>query len=172
MSAKTAFIFLGSAALGAGGMYAWVKRATIKNWFVKRAAATAVQQAVHDSLFGQGLTALPEGADPAIAIRQIRRYAFAAAQDQSPIVGLTHASYALVLLDTLEEMIGRDAARTLSGVDPARLRLFITQLQDAHAKKLQGCDPYMQQILALEQREGRAIPGFVIAGAGAAPMGA
>jgi hypothetical protein len=104
-------------------------------------------------------------------IRQIRRYGFAASQDKSPVVGLTHASYALVLLDTLEEIVGKDAVNR-SGVDAGKIRKFITAQQDKHAEALKRCDPHLQQVLALERREGKQLPGFVVAGAGAAPRGA
>jgi hypothetical protein len=102
-------------------------------------------------------------------VRQIRRYAFAASQDRSPIVGITHASYALVLLDTLEEIVGRDAIAK-AGYDAGKLRKFITDLQDGHAKVLEKCDSYMQNVLAIERAEGGpTTPGLV---AGGAPLGA
>jgi hypothetical protein len=106
-----------------------------------------------------------------VHVRQIRRYAFAASQDQSPIVGLTHASYALVLLDTLEELIGKDAIRK-AGYDPEKVRKFITEQQDRHAESMQKCDPHLQRVLEIERSEGSQIPGFVVAGAFAAPRGA
>jgi hypothetical protein len=106
-----------------------------------------------------------------VAIRHIRRYAFAASQDKSPVVGLTHASYALMGLDMLEEVAGRDAIRA-AGFDPAKVRGFITKLQDAHAERLQGCDPHLQDVLALERGEGAQVPGFVVAGWGPGPTGA
>lgn len=107
----------------------------------------------------------------AVAMRQIRRYAFASSQDKSPVVGITHASYALVLLDTLEEVAGRDNLKK-SGVDPTKLRAFITANQDRHAEALRQCDPYLQEVLRLEREAGDQLPGFVVAGAGAAPRGA
>jgi hypothetical protein len=152
-----AFLWLLAGALfGVGGMYAYTNRAKIVLWFTQKALAGAGPLAA---------------TDPGVALRQLRRYAFASSQDKSPIVGLTHASYALVLLDTLEEMGGRDALRA-TGIDPTKVRAFITALQDRHAEALRQCDPYMQQVLALERAEGNALPGFVMAGAGAAPMGA
>lgn len=111
------------------------------------------------------------GIDPAVHIRQIRRYAFAASQDKSPVVGLTHASYALILLDTLEESAGQQAV-SATGVDPKKVRAFITKLQDMHAENLKACDSHLTSILALERGEGMQIPGFVVAGAGGAPRGA
>lgn len=149
---KTALIVAGGAALGAGVVY----------------AATRAIGAL-------GQAALPETIKHAAAvhIRQIRRYAFAASQDQSPVVGLTHASYALVLLDTLEEVAGREAVAK-SGVDPKKLRAFITEQQDKHAEVLKKCDPHLQRVLAIERGEGGQPPGFVVAGAGwgPAPRGA
>ena len=56
-----------------------------------------------------------------------------------------------------------------AGIDAAKLRAFITGLQDQHAEKLKTCDPHLQKILDLERREGMQVPGFVVAGA---PMGA
>jgi hypothetical protein len=162
VGAKTA-IALGGLAIG--GVIAYLKRDAIQAWLVKRAVQNAMKK---QALFG--LAAAVETA-PGVAMRQLRRYAFAASQDKSPIVGLTHASYALVLLDTLEEVAGRDAVRA-TGVDPAKIRGFITALQDKHAEALQACDPYMQAVLAMERSEGGQLPGFVMAGAGAAPRGA
>lgn len=93
--------------------------------------------------------------DPAIAFRQMRRYAFAASQDKSPIVGLTHASYSLIALDILEEAVGRDRLLAL-GCDPAMVRNVVTKLQDGHAKKLEGCDVYLSSVLAMERGAGFA----------------
>lgn len=121
------------------------------------------------------LSGVPSGVDLQSAlgvhVRQIRRYAFASSQDQSPIVGITHASYALVLLDTLEEIVGRDAIKR-AGYDPAKLRKFITEQQDRHAKMLEGRDPFLQRVLAIERAEAPdAAPGAVT-DAWAAPRGA
>lgn len=116
----------------------------------------------------------------AVQVRHLRRYAFASSQDISPVVGITHASYALNALDTLEEMIGQEGIRG-AGYDPVKLRAFITGLQDQHAKKLQPCDAHLQQVLAIEKNDVAAAqtPGSVVAGASmwgddaySAPMGA
>jgi hypothetical protein len=119
--------------------------------------------------FGDAQMTVGGRGDPAIAIRQLRRYAFAAMQDQSPIVGLTHASYAMMALDLLEEVSGRETIKA-AGFDPAEVRKLITGLQDKHAEALRKCDPYISRVLDLERREGGQLPGFVMAGA--APMGA
>ena len=116
-------------------------------------------------LLGQAST---NPGDPGVLVRQIRRYAFAASQDGSPIVGLTHASYALILLDTLEEVVGRDVL-TRQGLPVKKLRDFTTRLQDLHAERLKKCDTHLQKILEIERREGMQLPGFVVAGA---PRGA
>lgn len=122
------------------------------------------------SLLGVSNDALKEAA--AVHVRQIRRYAFASSQDKSPIVGITHASYALVLLDTLEELVGRDAIRA-AGYDPARIRAFITANQDRHAETLRSCDPYLLEVLAMERNDPNGqLPGFVFADAVSAPRGA
>lgn len=112
-------------------------------------------------------------ADPSIAFRQMRRYAFAASQDKSPIVGITHASYAMIALDILEEAIGRDRL-IAAGVNPMSMRKIITGLQDMHAKALEACDPYLSAVLRMERREpGGAVPGHVFAGSEySAPTGA
>lgn len=109
------------------------------------------------------------GGNPAIAIRQLRRYTFASMQDKSPIVGITHASYALMALDLLEETVGRDAIKA-AGYDPTQVRMLVTKLQDAHAERLRACDPYLAQVLELERKENGPLPGFVFAGG--APTGA
>lgn len=152
--------FVVGTAVGAVGLLAWWKRGTIIGMFRR------LTSHFHGPM---GMTALPANADPGICIRQIRRYTFASMQDKSPIVGLTHASYALVLMDTVEEMVGREAIKA-AGYDPAAVRLLITKLQDKHAEALQACDPYMRQVLANERGEGAALPGFVFAGG--APTGA
>ncbi len=77
-----------------------------------------------------------------------------------------------MLLDTLEEVVGRDAIAA-TGINPAKVREFITKYQDKHAEALQKCDPHLQAVLALEREAGNPIPGFVVAGADcAAPRGA
>lgn len=101
----------------------------------------------------------------AVHVRQIRRYAFASSQDMSPIVGLTHASYALVLLDTLEELVGQDAIRK-AGYDPKKIRAFITANQDRHAENLKACDTHLQKVLEIERADPAGqLPGFVLADA-------
>lgn len=101
-----------------------------------------------------------------VAVRHIQRYTFAAMQDQSPIVGLTHASYALNGLDMLEEA-GGGAAVQMMGFSPSKVRALISAIQDKHAKALHAADPYITQVIGM--REG---DGFADAGAGAAPNGA
>lgn len=101
-----------------------------------------------------------------VAVRHIQRYTFAAMQDQSPIVGLTHASYALNGLDMLEEA-GGGAAIQMMGFSPNKVRALISAIQDRHAKALHAADPYITQVLGM--REGFE---FADAGAGAAPDGA
>lgn len=146
MSLKTALCVAGGAAAGAGIAYLVTKKT---------------------SVLGQP-PPIPKEA-MATYIRQIRRYAFASSQDKSPIVGLTHASYALILLETAEEIVGRDAIRA-SGVDVTKLRQFIAKLQDMHAEALKKSDPHLQQVLAIERGEGLPeLPGHVVAGA---PTGA
>jgi hypothetical protein len=151
--------------VGIVGLVAWWKRHVIAAAYQRLRGRAAMQG------FGAGplMTGLPATADPSVCAKQIERYTFAAMQDQSPIVGLTHASYALILMDTLEEMIGRQAIAA-AGYDPIAVRQLIRKLQDAHAEKLQACDPYMSQVLAL--KKGAALPGFVMNGAMGAPTGA
>jgi len=144
-SVKAAW-FIGGIAVGAAGLWVYSKAKQII----------------------PGLGAGPDVGPLATHARQIRRYAFASSQDLSPIVGITHASYSLVLLDTLEELVGRDAI-VKAGYDPTKLRKFITTLQDKHAEALKSCDAHLQQILKIERAEGMQTPGFVVAGA---PRGA
>lgn len=101
-----------------------------------------------------------------VAVRHIQRYTFAAMQDQSPIVGLTHASYALNGLDMLEEAGGGEAIRAM-GFSPSKARELISSIQDRHARALHAADPYISQVIGM--REGFE---FADAGAGSAPMGA
>lgn len=154
--------FLVGTAVGAGALLLWWKR----GWII--AAARRARHPFSGAEISPNATSAP-----AIAVRQLRRYAFAASQDRSPVVGLTHASYALILLDVLEEAVGRQAIEQM-GYDVAKYRAFITKLQDMHAEKLKPCDTYLQQVLALERGDANGqLPGFVFAdAAGAAPTGA
>jgi hypothetical protein len=139
------------AAIGALGVLVWFKR----GWIVERFHRAA-------SVFrGPGDGSLPSlDAGAGAAIRHIRRYAFAASQDKSPVVGLTHASYALMCLDLLEETVGRSAIAA-AGYDPTKIRSFITALQDKHGEALRSCDPFMHSVLEMERGEGKQLPGFV-----------
>jgi hypothetical protein len=85
------------------------------------------------------------------------------------VVGLTHASYALILLDTAEEMLGKDGLNKLTGVDPARMRMFIAAQQDRHGEALRACDPYMTEVLK-QERLSQLAGGLIEVGA--APRGA
>lgn len=117
--------------------------------------------------FGDERLLAAAGGDAAVAVRQLKRYTFASMQDQSPIVGLTHASYAMAFMDFLEETVGREKI-IAAGFDPVEVRRIIVGLQDAHAERLRACDPYITKVLALE-KGGRA---SVFADAAGAPMGA
>jgi len=146
--------------IGVAGIVVWRKRQSI----------AALFRRVTMRGFGDNrpLVGLPTNADPSVCVRQIKRYTFAAMQDQSPIVGLTHASYALILMDTLEEMVGREAIKA-AGYDPVAVRQLITQLQDQHAERLRACDPYIARVLELEKKVdgsggAAALPGFVMNG--------
>lgn len=153
--------FAAGAAVGVIGLLAWYKRAWLAGMFRR---VTSPLRGLGDARSGLRLDAAPGN-----AIRHIRRYTFAAMQDKSPIVGLTHSSYALMGLDLLEETVGRQAIQQ-AGYDPTEVRLMITKLQDRHAEALRSADPYISEVLALENREGGRLPGFVMAGP--APMGA
>lgn len=107
-----------------------------------------------------------------VAVRQIRRFSFAASQDLSPVVGLTHANYAFALLEALEEAIGRERLKSLTSTDPVALKQFIVALQDRHAKALEGRDPFLQRVLEMERQSGGSLPGINMAdGFGPAPHG-
>lgn len=164
--------FLTGVIVGVLGVFVWSRRGVIIGFGKKL---------MHPSSFFHGAfgaAALATGievpsSDPNIAVRQMKRYAFAASQDKSPIVGLTHASYALIALDIIEEAVGREAI-IAKGYDPVQLRTFIAGLQDMHAKALEACDPYLASTLALEQSAGRmAQPSGMFAGVSySAPTGA
>lgn len=146
--------FIVGTAVGVTGLVVWRKRSWFVDLFHKLTA----------HFQGAGATVALPDANPAAIVRQLRRYAFAAMQDQSPVVGITHASYALILLDTLEEMAGRTAIER-AGYNVTAMRTAITKCQDDHAKKLQACDTYMAQAMGVER-------GLLMGGAGAAPRGA
>jgi hypothetical protein len=137
-------------------------------WWKRHWIAGVFRRVVHPlrGITGDVTALLPPsniGGAPGIAIRQLRRYTFASMQDQSPIVGLTHASYALNALEFLEENLGREAIMS-AGYDPTKVRAVIVGLQDRHGEALQKCDPYITQVLAME-RGGLALPGAAPAGA-------
>lgn len=136
--------------VGVTGLVLWWKRAWIASLVAR----------MKNPLHGLGAGDLSGAAGA--AIRHIRRYTFASMQDQSPIVGLTHASYALNGLDLLEEVAGKGAIEA-AGFDPNKVRNLITKLQDQHAVKLHHADPYITQVLGMQA-------GFALAGP--APDGA
>jgi len=106
-----------------------------------------------------------------VHVRQIRRYAFASSQDRSPIVGLTHASYALILLETLEEIVGTEAI-SRAGYDPRKLKKFIVGLQDMHAKQLEAQDPFLTAMLNIERGESPDVAPGVVSGSEDSPWAA
>jgi hypothetical protein len=154
--------FVWGAVVGIGGLLAWHNRGRI----------VALARRLRHPFSGFGserLLAASGHGDAVVAVRQLKRYTFASMQDQSPIVGLTHASYAMAFMDFLEETVGRDNIRAAS-FDPAEVRRIIVGLQDSHAERLRACDPYIMKVLELEkQQNGR---GFVFADAAGAPTGA
>ena len=137
--------------VGIAGVFLWNRRAWLSSLVHKI-----------PGMHGAGLGASGMQGAAETAVRHIQRYTFAAMQDQSPIVGLTHASYALNGLDMLEE-IGGGAAVQAAGFNPRDVRALISKLQDQHAKRLHMADPYITQVLGLQA--GFALPG-------AAPNGA
>lgn len=155
--------FVWGAVVGIGGIIAWHQRGRI----------VALARKLRHPFSGFGDDRFFTGnKDAAVAVRQLKRYTFASMQDQSPTVGLTHASYAMAFMDFLEETVGREAIRA-AGFDPVEVRRVITGLQDAHAEKLRTCDPYLSKVLELERAQpGGQLPGFVFADAAGAPMGA
>lgn len=154
--------FVWGAVAGIGGLIVWHNRGRI----------VALARRLRHPFSGFGddklLLAISGRGDSAVAVRQLRRYTFASMQDQSPIVGLTHASYAMAFMDFLEETVGREKI-VAAGFDPVKVRAVITGLQDAHAEKLRACDPYITKVLELELQHGR---GSAFADAAGAPMGA
>ncbi len=156
---------LGGVGLGVGGYWTYQKLAPLLKLKLSGLGSGA----------GPDMPALNVPGALGVWVRQLRRYAFASSQDKSPVVGLTHASYALVLLDTLEEVVGRDAIRKM-GYNPEVIRAFITKNQDKHAEGLRSCDPYLLEVLKMERADPNGqLPGHVMAGAfewGAAPRGA
>jgi len=160
---------------GAGvlSVFLWNRRGWIKGLFSKLTRPFHGAFADFGASLGAGEMTLPVSSDPTIAFRQMRRYAFAAAQDKSPIVGLTHASYALVALEILEEAVGREGLAS-AGCDSTKMRKLITGLQDSHAKRLESCDGFLSAALATERGEGGPdVPGHVFADAEySAPTGA
>lgn len=162
MASDSKHPYIVGAVIGVGLIVAWSNRGRI---------AALFRRLRHPlSGFGSAEAAalLPGGAGVAVAFRQMRRYAFAAAQDRSPTVGITHASYALNSLELLEEVLGRATLEQATGCDVAQMRALITRLQDTHAKQLQKCDPYLSAALALEKQGGpSAFADALVAPAGA-----
>jgi hypothetical protein len=142
--------------VGVAGLFAWSHRGWIMGIGRKLMHPSQLFHGLQYA-FGSEIAGIEQpSSDPAVAMRQLRRYGFAAAQDQSPVVGLTHASYALICADILEETLGREKLMTL-GCDIARIRPMVAKLQDMHAQKLAACDGYLAQALATEQ--GAALHG-------------
>ena len=154
--------FAAGVGVGILGLIVWTQRGRIAALFrhVIRSPLAGADNPM--SCLGDDRIMSKLSGDPAVAVRQLRRYTFASMQDKSPIVGLTHASYALMCLDLLEETVGRDAIKK-AGYDPLVVRTLITKLQDKHAEALRSADPYISSVLALERQEGNAMPGFVMA---------
>lgn len=86
------------------------------------------------------------------SVRQIHRYAYASSQDTSPIIGLTHASYALILLETLQAVVGKEAIAQAGQMSAEELLTKITSLQDKHARALSPCDPQIKKFLPPNSR--------------------
>jgi hypothetical protein len=142
--------------VGVLGLLAWTKR----SWLLGLVRGRHGMHGLGLGDFGAMNVAGPAG----VAVRHIQRYTFAAMQDQSPIVGLTHASYALNGLDMLEEAGGGEAIQA-AGFDPTKVRALISALQDKHARRLHAADPYITQVIGMREET-------AFAEAGAAPNGA
>lgn len=138
--------------VGVGAVFFWAHRGWIFGLVRKVVGAHSLRGAIDVVKLAAATGIEMPSSDPSIAFRQMRRYAFAASQDKSPIVGLTHASYALVALDIVEEAVGRDKLMAI-GCDAAKVRVLITALQDGHAKKLEACDSYLASALSMERGE-------------------
>ncbi len=136
--------FLTGMAVGALGLLVWFKR----GWIISKF------QRISNAIFHGPSEFLPppptSGPIEAVA-RHLKRYTFASMQDNSPVVGLTHACYALMCLDLIEENGGAALMKKL-GYDPVEVRTLITKLQDQHATKLNGCDPFLQETLDLQRK--------------------
>jgi hypothetical protein len=137
------FGILGGVALGGGLVYVIVRRL-----YGARTAQAASLPA---------LTAIPAPAltgvdEIGIHWQRIQRYTFAASRDTSPTIGLTHASYALALLDTLNDVVGEEAL-VARGINYQRTRAQIAALQDKYAAQVSRNDPQLSRVLAAAQEE-------------------
>ena len=63
-------------------------------------------------------------------MRQANRFYLASLQDESPVVGYLHASYAVSLLDMLLGLAGRQRITQVTGVDWDKVRFSATRSQD------------------------------------------
>lgn len=63
-------------------------------------------------------------------IRQIERWLVAAKQDMHPAIKLLHANYAVGNLDMIRQMYSDKEILLYTGIDPQRLNVIATKLQD------------------------------------------
>jgi hypothetical protein len=81
-------------------------------------------------------------------LRQASRYYRASLQDDNPIVGYLHASYAINLLDTILGMVPRQRIERLTGVNWDQMRAEVAQAQDHYEQILMDKTGIRQELVA------------------------
>lgn len=79
-----------------------------------------------------------------MAVRQIKRWIFAAKQDRHPGIAFLHASYAVGDLDMLRQVVSDNIVINVTGMSPFELHREATQLQDKAQNRMENLCPNLK----------------------------
>lgn len=83
--------------------------------------------------------------------RQAARYAVASLQDESDVIRVLHANYAMGYLMALKDIVTDDQFEKFTGVNRVEFERRISSIQDAATKTLltgrEGLDPMLQEAI-------------------------
>lgn len=79
-----------------------------------------------------------------MAVRQIKRWIFAAKQDRHPGIAFLHASYAVGDLDMLRQVVSDNVVIDVTRINPFELHKEATQLQDEAQDKMESMCPRLK----------------------------
>lgn len=75
-----------------------------------------------------------------VLYRQSARYAVAASQDQSPVIAVLHANYAMGYLLAIKDLVTAEEFKTATGTDLLNFEREIARIQDQVTLRLvKGC---------------------------------